>query len=680
MPIWKRPVPILLLGAAALRLAVLGRGVGGISPSEQLLVAAADARDGVFAAVGGLAGPRIWTTLLGVLDRFAGEAAVTGANAPSLPPDPDPLVAAGRWLAAILGLLAVGFTAAAARRLGGAAAAWLAGALVALSPLALKECASAGPGSLRLLAAAGLLWGAARLGPAAGRGAALVAGAWGALAVAAGGGGVGLLAGLLAGGMALSGWLVTATGAVLLAPGILPALAGLPTGARAEGGAGSPLLAGILLLGGALGWPALALAVPGKLAALARTENGAGARAVVFATGGAFLVALLRQGPAADALTLTLPGLAVLAGLALGRVRVPGARRPAVAVVVLVALAAPAVGAARYLSASIAPHPARGLAEWLKRNAPDGSVILAEGVPLPLPTPDSIEQMKALAAQGSISRDRLAEFLGDGRSFHVVPLPPALADPKDTVLFYDPNLAARFRYLVLRDLPEADEPGDVIARTRRLFHEYFRRAYQARGRFGARVAGEEPLSIYMRGEGFELDRDDLAGIARILTSDEYRIRRDESRAFTDWALLAGTALLRGGDAEGARAYLGMAVERDPDLVEARYQYARALTLLDELDHAKQELMAGMARDPYHGGIHLHLGALLEQEGDLEGALTEYLAATRQLDDPAPAHGRMGLLLARIGRIDEARGQLAELRAMAPGAEVTRRLEGLLGAP
>lgn len=679
MPIWKRPVPVLLIGAAALRLAVLGRGVGGISPTEQLLVAAADARDGVFAAAGGLAGPRIWTALLGILDRFAGEAAVTAANAPALPPDPDPLVAAGRWLSAILGLLAVGFTAAAARRLGGTAAAWLAGALVAVSPLALKECASAGPGSLRLLAAAGLLWGAARLGPAAGRGAAVVAGLWGALAVAVGGGGAGLLAGLLAGGLALSGWLVTAAGALLLAPGIVPALLGLPAGARAAGD-GSPLLAGLVLLGGALGWPALALAVPGKVGALTKTENGAGARAVVFATGGAFVAALLRQGAAADALTLALPGIAVLAGLALGAIRVPGARRPAVALVVLVTLAAPAVDAARYLSASIAPHPARGLAEWLKRNAPDGSVLLSEELPLPLPTPEGIEQMKALAAQGAVSPARLKEFLGDGRSFHVVPLPPALSDPKDAVLFYDPNLAARFRYLVLRDLPAADEPGDVIARTRRLFHDYFRRAYQPRGRFGARVAGEEPLSIYMRGDGFELDRDGLASIARILTSDEYRIRRDESRAFTDWALQAGTALLRGGDADGARAYLGMAVERDPELVEARYQYARALTLLDDLDHAKQELMAGMTRDPYHGGIHLHLGALLEQEGDVEGALTEYLAAIRQLEDPVPAHGRLGLLLARIGRTDEARGQLAELRATAPGAEVTRRLEALLGAP
>ncbi|MBZ0268911.1 tetratricopeptide repeat protein, partial [bacterium] len=319
-------------------------------------------------------------------------------------------------------------------------------------------------------------------------------------------------------------------------------------------------------------------------------------------------------------------------------------------------------------------------AEWLRRNAPDGAAILSEEVPLPLPTPESIEQMEALAAQGIIPEKRLRTFLGEGRSFHLVPLPPPLPDPHDAILYYDPNLAARFPYLVLRDLPDEDDPGDVPARSRRLFQEYFRRAYEPRGRFGERMAAEEPLSIYRRGDGFELDREALGAIARILTVDETRIRREESVLFTDWAMQAGVALLRGGNAEGARAYLGMAAERDPDRVEARYQYARALTLLGDLDGAKRELSAGMASDPYHGGIHLHLGALLEQEGDTEGALTEYRAAVVQLDDPTPARARLGMLLHQLGRTGEAREQLAELRATAPGADVTRRLEGLLGAP
>ena len=52
---------------------------------------------------------------------------------------------------------------------------------------------------------------------------------------------------------------------------------------------------------------------------------------------------------------------------------------------------------------------------------------------------------------------------------------------------------------------------------------------------------------------------------------------------------------------------------------------------------------------------------------------EYLAAITHLEDPSPAHARLGALLAREGNLEGARAHLAELVARDPNGEATQFL-------
>jgi hypothetical protein len=86
------------------------------------------------------------------------------------------------------------------------------------------------------------------------------------------------------------------------------------------------------------------------------------------------------------------------------------------------------------------------------------------------------------------------------------------------------------------------------------------------------------------------------------------------------------------------------------------------------------MLAALDRDPRHGGAHFNLGTLLELEGDVRGAETEYRAAIVDLEDPVPAHVRLGELLAAQGRLDEARAELDVVRRLRPDGEERRILE------
>lgn len=680
-------VPLLSVGAFALRLGSLRRPAGGMSTGEELLLGT------VSSVTGGLPVPAdpgqssAWVTALSILHRFTGEPTITLANAPSLPPDPDPLLGAARILAALLCVVAVALTAVAARRLGGLAAAWVAGGLVALSPLALSQGATAGPGALNLAVAAGLLCAVAGIRPRASFATRWAPALWGGAAVAAGGGGAGLLAGLLVVGTPLPAWIAGGLAGALLAPGAVAAFPMLPRGSFAFPAAPppSPFLAGILVLASAVGWPGLAVAVPGKLLALARRDDSRrAAHAVVYATGGAFVVALLRPGSTPADLCSALPGVALLAGIALASLRPIGALPWTPGVVRAVVLLVPAIGAWATVSSPWRGDALEETSEWIRFNAPSAATILSEEPRLDVPTKKGLAQLEALVADGRVGKERLEEYSLDGRVFGVLPLPPRTRRPLERALFYDPNLASHFSYLVLRDLPKTDDATsgkpEELRSARRLFHEYFRDRWHEAARFKASRRGEAGLTVLRRPDGFEVDLKSLGELGVLLVSEPLEKLRRESARLTDWAMEAGLASLEEGNVDGARAYLGMVTERDPDRVDARYEFAKVLMLRGQMDRAKEELLAGMSLDPYDGRIHLQLGMVLEREGDVAGAITEYRAAVDHLDDPSVARARLGAILYRTGDTSGAREQLSELRASAPRSEATRTLEAVLSPP
>ncbi|HMB68611.1 MAG TPA: hypothetical protein VKU85_04845, partial [bacterium] len=409
-------------------------------------------------------------------------------------------------------------------------------------------------------------------------------------------------------------------------------------------------------------------------------------RAVAAATGGVLLVALARLGADPEALAGVMPGAAILAAGLAARVR-PAAAGPALAAAVAVALLAPpAVGAIRDLGAYAGSSSLEQAEVWIRDRVPDESVLLVEESRLHLPTPEGVAEMEALAAAGTVSPSRRQAYVGNGHTFRTLPLPPSTPNPLERALFYDPNLAKRFAYLVLTELPPVERevatertPIELLT-ARRLFHEYFRESWRQEARFESGRENEPDLIVLGRPEGFEPDLESLGKLGYVLLRDPLLTLREESSAFTDWALEAGRALLAVGDLPAARAYLGMVTERDSTRVEGRLEHARVLTLLGEPARAKREVLLGLSEDPYHGGLHLHMGALLEQEGDFRGAAVEYGAAAAQMADPSIPMAQLGQLLFRMGESEAAHSQLDLLEERHPDAPATRALREFLGSP
>lgn len=672
VPPIRRAVPPLLLGVAStvLRLVTLP-AVGRPGLAETRAVGTLESIGGPLPIPADPSLSDAWLSLLSVLDQFTPLPVVTAGSAPAVPPDPDPLIHAGRLMGIVLASVAVALVAAAGARRGETMGAWVAGGLVALSPLAFDQSLTGGAGSLFLVAAAGLVWALAGE-----RGA--LAGGFGGLAAATGGGGVGLLAGLPVSRLgSRRAWAVAAGALLLLAPGVVPGFPQLPRGGLGHGPAtGSPLWGALWILGGAVGLPALLLAVGGIVRAF--RNPGRANRGVAAATLAAVGLALLRRGADPAALTIAVPGLALLATGEIVRLTRSGDMARARLILGL-ALLFPVLGLGRAVANQWIDTPREAAEAWVRMHVEPNAPILMEDPDLDLPTAEGARQLNALVQAGRLDAARLATYVAPGKTFAPVSLTPPVTEPMEPALFYDPNLAESFQWMILKDLPvEEDESETAEVRTcRKLFHEYFRSAWTEAARFPAGPEGGDGLTILHRPEGFELDLEALGKIGFVLTRRHMLQLRERSQAFTDWALLAGQAFLEAGETKPARSLLGMASEREPDNPEARFQFALALALLGSRERAQEELLQGLALDPYHGGIHYQLGVLLEEQDDLEGAEVEYRAAIEYQEDPQFARASLGGLLVRQGDLTGAAEQLAILRREHPNAESTRYLAGIL---
>jgi predicted Zn-dependent protease len=135
-------------------------------------------------------------------------------------------------------------------------------------------------------------------------------------------------------------------------------------------------------------------------------------------------------------------------------------------------------------------------------------------------------------------------------------------------------------------------------------------------------------------------------------------------------LVARARVLRAeGDVAGARARLEAALASAPGDDEARIELADLL-VADGGDLARAEaLLAGVAA-PHAPRLHLVLARLAEARGDDERASLEYAIALAGEDDP-DARLRRALAHERLGRLDEATGELERARAARPDDVVAR---------
>jgi hypothetical protein len=511
-----------------------------------------------------------------------------------LGPEPGAALLAARSASVALGALAAVLTARAASAVGGRLPGLTAGALLAAAPFALSHSGWLGaPGAL-VLAAAGCLLHLVRFRSARSP--------WDLAGVAA--------------------WALVGAAGLAWAP--------LTNVARA--GVVSPIVEALLESGRAGGWATLALAAAGAWFALRGTAPAE--RIVAVATASMLVVVLLREGPDPLSVGIALPGLAVLAGLALARVPVRS-RALALGIAGVVTLGSSVLA----IAASRGPGPAQAASEWVRRNVPNGAAVLVGEPDLELPAFD--------LASGA-------------KGFQSIPLPPPGTSGDEADAFLDPDIAGRFAWLVLRDPPASARA------LRRAFREFFEAEWETAARFGERAHPASPVTVLRRPDSWKPDSARAATFAS--RTARLSALRDTSSAFASWALAAGEAFRATGDIESAADMLELARGREGGNAEVWFEIGLTRLLERRFEEAMSALHRAIRVDPAHGPAHYNLGSLLEREGDLSGAETEYRAAIPRLADPTPAHTRLGVVLALRGSFEEARVELEAVRRLAPGSD------------
>jgi tetratricopeptide (TPR) repeat protein len=635
----RRDALILFLAAFLLRVVALSPGP--IQPQES---AHLDRADLPAAASPGSAD--LTATLVAALRPLA-----PGAS------DPDGGLGGLRLVFLLLGSLAAPALGAAGGRLGGRTTGWIAGGLAAVGPFAFKSSLLVGPAGLVITATAGSLWLLTILAEKATPGCSLGAGALTGLAVAANPGAAGLALAWPAAARGTS-WILAIPAAVAMfalgAPATLVAIVDPTTPTTAAGSAGpaSPLASGLWTLVGIAGFGPSVLAAFG-IASSAR-RGLAGDRALLVATGGAFVVSLLTGGGDPSRLAVVLPGVLLLAALGISG-PTPWSRtlpRAAQGVVVALILAEALLGTAPKIAGRWLASPPEKARVWIEQNVTPGSPILVEG------------DVRLAAREDAHPRSSAAEETSP--IYQPIELPARGSSGQESTLFYDPNVAQLFSWILLEDRPEELEAAVVRAR----FREWLSEQWDTVGQFDSVDPDAGSYTIFRRPSDFRYDPESVVSMVEHLGAPRLNAVRDTSQAFTRWIRRCGTAFRAIGEARTARGLLGLAKTRDPSDPQVNFELGLVHILLGQDEDAKRTLLEGLDVDPYHGGMHYNLGTLLEKEGSTDGAEVEYRAAILQLDDPTPAHARLGALLVARGDLEGASVQLAELLARDPQGEAT----------
>jgi tetratricopeptide (TPR) repeat protein len=298
---------------------------------------------------------------------------------------------------------------------------------------------------------------------------------------------------------------------------------------------------------------------------------------------------------------------------------------------------------------------------------------------IPLATLEGQDELAKRVAGGEAPANALEKYAKDGKVFQLLDLSGDGTKGSEVPVRYDPDLARCFRWVVLQDIPAARDETTEVAH-RREFHEFIRSSWRLAARFEPGRSRVPGVIVCVQPSDFEPDEARMESLRSRLNEAELSSVRDTSRAFSEWLVRGGAIFRSVGAFPEAKAFLLPAVARDSTWAEAQFQLGLVYLLEEDDAKAKECFLLGMFHDPSHGGIHYNLGTVLEKGGDMQGAETEYRAATLLLEDPTPAHARLGALLAQVGDLEGAAEELQRLRQIDPGGEAERFLAEFLGAP
>jgi serine/threonine protein kinase/Flp pilus assembly protein TadD len=120
-------------------------------------------------------------------------------------------------------------------------------------------------------------------------------------------------------------------------------------------------------------------------------------------------------------------------------------------------------------------------------------------------------------------------------------------------------------------------------------------------------------------------------------------------------VLLGRALKASGGREGAVQLLRRAQQWHRGDFWINHELGFALHTLEppRLDEAERFYTAALALRPDSPGVHLNLGSVLDDKGELDEAILCFKEAIRLMPDYAMAHYNLGVVLRKKGQLDEA---------------------------
>ncbi|RMG57774.1 MAG: tetratricopeptide repeat protein [Gammaproteobacteria bacterium] len=149
--------------------------------------------------------------------------------------------------------------------------------------------------------------------------------------------------------------------------------------------------------------------------------------------------------------------------------------------------------------------------------------------------------------------------------------------------------------------------------------------------------------------------------------DEARRLVDEHPGRNDIRLALAQMLVQSGEYERARQRFEQVLTRQPDNADLVYTLALLNLEMKRYKDARRYLERVLSMGKHVYDASYYLGRIAEQEGDFRQAASWYLRVT---DGPyqREAQARVAVMLARLGRVEEAREHLRRMRQQAATAD------------